>query len=108
MAVIVGKLLITFYPITKIPKNVSMMLTLRRGIPYPNTALHYYLHTAVNRFLNTSKLEYRIIFVRRYWYSDSILDIAKRYGISESRVKSILHRMRGKLRIFLEKEGIVL
>lgn len=63
---------------------------------------------AVSRFLNTSKLEYRIIFVRRYWYSDSILDIAKRYGISESRVKSILHRMRGKLRIFLEKEGIVL
>ncbi|MDD5945854.1 MAG: sigma factor-like helix-turn-helix DNA-binding protein, partial [Clostridia bacterium] len=52
------------------------------------------------------KKESRIYFVRRYWYADSIADIAKRYGVSESKVKSSLFRTRNALRVHLEKEGI--
>ena len=46
------------------------------------------------------------VFVCRYWYLDSIADIAERFGFSESKVKSMLHRTRGRLRACLEKEGV--
>ena len=42
---------------------------------------------------------------RRYWYLDSVADIAKRYGISESKVKTTLFRCRNRLREYLNKEG---
>jgi len=45
------------------------------------------------------------LFVRRYWYMDSITQIAVRYGWSESKVKMTLKRTRDKLRTYLEKEG---
>ena len=62
--------------------------------------------SAINGFLAGLKKESRIYFVRRYWYADSIADIAKRYGVSESKVKSSLFRTRNALREHLEKEGI--
>ena len=46
------------------------------------------------------------MFIRRYWYFDSVGDIAKRYGFSESKVKSMLHHTRNRLRKYLEKEGV--
>ena len=49
-----------------------------------------------------------MIFVRRYWYMDSVKDIAKRYEISESKVKSSLLRSRQKLSAYLTEEGYVL
>ena len=49
----------------------------------------------------------RKVFVRRYWYMDSISDISVSFGISESKAKSILFRMRNKLREYLEKEGVM-
>jgi len=48
----------------------------------------------------------RKVFVCRYWYFDSIEVIAEQFGFSKSKVKSMLHRTRGKLRKYLEKEGI--
>lgn len=63
---------------------------------------------ALSDFLYAQTPEMRMIFVRRYWYTDSIRDIAVSYNLSESKVKSMLFRMRGKLREYLEKEGIVL
>ncbi|MGO1470419.1 MAG: RNA polymerase sigma factor [Tissierella sp.] len=62
----------------------------------------------LNQFLWTLKKEDRIIFVRRYWYVDSIKDIAKKMGASESKVKSILFRTRKKLKTYLEQEEIYL
>lgn len=59
----------------------------------------------ISYFLRKEKQETRIIFIRRYWYMDSISDIANKFDISESKVKSILFRTRNKLRFFLEKEG---
>lgn len=47
------------------------------------------------------------LFLRRYWYLDSIQQIVRRYGFSESKVKMTLKRTRDKLRVALEKEGIL-
>ena len=61
---------------------------------------------ALNAFLETLNPESRMIFLRRYWYVDTVAEIAARYGISESKVKTQLHRTRAKLCTYLEKEGI--
>ena len=60
----------------------------------------------LNEFLATLSRENRILFLRRYWYAESIGEIARRYGMGESKVKTSLHRTRKKLREQLEKEGI--
>ncbi len=60
----------------------------------------------ISRFLKESDLASRVLFLRRYWYADSIGVIAKRYSMSESAVKSNLHRTRVKLKERLEKEGV--
>ena len=61
---------------------------------------------AMNAFLEALSQENRVIFLRRYWFCDTIAEIAQRYGISESKVKMRLHRTRNKLAEFLSKEGI--
>lgn len=60
----------------------------------------------LNNFLGTLKKENRIYFVRRYWYGDSIADIARVFQVSEEKVKSSLFRTRNRLKSALEKEGI--
>lgn len=64
------------------------------------------LGKVLNRFLDGLSKENRMIFMRRYWYCDSVQEIAGRYNISQSKVKTQLHRTRNKLKQFLEKEGI--
>ncbi len=59
----------------------------------------------INSFLTTIGEEKRNIFLRRYWYFDSIADISKRFGITKSKVKTTLFRIRNELRQHLEKEG---
>ncbi|MBR3643337.1 MAG: hypothetical protein IKN57_07510 [Parasporobacterium sp.] len=59
----------------------------------------------INAFLRKQKPEKRRIFLRRYWYMDSIEEIAGRYGIGAEKVKTDLFRMRRKLKEELEKEG---
>lgn len=65
------------------------------------------LTDALNRFLGSISKEQRIIFLRRYWYNASIAQIAGDMGITEGKVKTVLHRLRAKLRTVLEKEGIL-
>lgn len=48
----------------------------------------------------------RRVFVCRYWYLDSTADIGKRFGFSESKVSSMLHRIRGRLEKHLKREGL--
>lgn len=60
----------------------------------------------LNAFLESLPTESRLIFLRRYWYVDTISEIAARYGIGESKVKMQLSRTREKLRVYLAKEGI--
>ena len=59
----------------------------------------------INGFLAGLDKDQRIVFVRRYFYIDSLADIAKQISMSEPAVKSLLYRLRQRLKEFLEKEG---
>lgn len=67
-----------------------------------------FIRCLIERFLDNLSAETRKIFVRRYWYMSSIKEIAKEYGLSENKVAVTLFRTRKKLKIELEKEGIIL
>lgn len=60
----------------------------------------------ISAFLRRQSPEARCVFVRRYWYFDSVAEIALRYGFSENKVKSLLFRSRKRLKEALRKEGI--
>lgn len=66
------------------------------------------LAEAINMYLGTLSPEARNTFVGRYYYMDSIREVAAYYGISESKVKSLLYRTRKGLKSYLEQEGFVL
>ncbi len=66
------------------------------------------LSRMLDGFLGTLNPESRQIFLRRYWFGDTVPEIAARYGLTESKVKMRLSRTRGKLRTVLEKEGAAL
>lgn len=57
-------------------------------------------------FLKTLSDDSRRIFLRRYWYCSTVSEIAEMYHLSESKVKTSLHRIRNKLKTHLETEGI--
>lgn len=64
------------------------------------------LGSCISAFLRTLPQEKRVMFLRRYWFGDSIQDVAERYGYTESKVKVTLHRVRGQLKKYLEQEGV--
>lgn len=66
------------------------------------------LGKAINDFLGKLGKEKRNVFIRRYWYLDSITAISARFALSESKVKTMLFRCRNQLREYLEKEGYTL
>ena len=57
-------------------------------------------------FLRMQTVTARGVFVRRYWYGDSVLQIAERYNLSETNVRTILSRVRTRLKAYLEKQGV--
>lgn len=63
---------------------------------------------AISAFLRQQGEERRNVFLLRYWYFESINDICRRTGFSESKVKTMLSRTRRKLQEYLEQEGIEL
>ena len=63
------------------------------------------LTALLNRFLKSQDYNTRVIFMRRFWFSDSISEIAKRLHVSESMVKSRISRTLKKLREHLKSEG---
>lgn len=65
------------------------------------------LGQAVSHFLYTQPRETRAAFLRRYWYADTVEDVARRLGWSVSKTKSVLFRTRNKLRAQLQKEGFL-
>ena len=60
----------------------------------------------ISVYLHSKSLAKRVVFVRRYWYGDAISKIASDYGFSESKVKSMLMRMRKELKKHFERNGI--
>lgn len=63
------------------------------------------LAQTVNAFMKTLSEQERKVFVCRYFYMDSLESVCKKFGFSESKVKSMLFRVREKLRVYLQKEG---
>ena len=59
----------------------------------------------INRFLDALPDTERNVFLCRYWYVDSMQDIADTFGFSVNKVNSMLYRTRVKLRRALEREG---
>lgn len=90
---------------------VTLTEELQLCVPDPlqeRTAEGREIRQLLEDFLAGLPAESRRIFLRRYWFAESVFEIASRYGISESKVKTSLHRTRNKLREHLEKEGLSL
>lgn len=66
------------------------------------------LPALLDAFLDTLRAEERVLFVRRYWYADSLEDAAARVGITRAHAAVRLSRTRAKLRDYLRKEGYAL
>ena len=64
------------------------------------------LSEALNEFLRSLPKNDRVMFVKRYWYSEAVSDIAKSFQTSPHYISVKLSRIREKLRKFLEKKGI--
>ena len=72
-----------------------------------NEAVRKELIAALNRFLGDLTRQERYVFLRRYWYLDSLTDIAEKTGFSGSKVASMLYRLRGRLKKQLMKEELL-
>ena len=66
-----------------------------------------FLAKSISDYLMTLSDEARNIFVCRYYFLDSVREIAEHFGAGESKVKSSLHRTRLGLKKHLEKEGLL-
>lgn len=65
------------------------------------------LSEKISDFLRSLNTEKRCIFLRRYWFMDSISAISKRYSLSEGKIKSVLFRTKKALYDYLVKEGLL-
>ena len=63
------------------------------------------LKNVLNTFLATLTEEKRSMFVLRYWYADSVSDIAEKFGTRENNISVSLNRMRSKLKSYLTERG---
>ena len=63
------------------------------------------LREAIGKFLLTIPKEARVAFLGRYYYFDSLKEVAAYCGMKESKLKSLLYRTRQNLRDYLIKEG---
>lgn len=63
------------------------------------------LGDAISRFLREESRENRVLFLRRYWFGDSVRDAARAVGLEENAAGVRLSRIRSRLKEFLIKEG---
>ncbi len=63
------------------------------------------LAEAINSFVKSLSIKKRNIFVRRYWYADSVSDIAGDYGMLQGTVSKTLERTRKQLKVYLTERG---
>ena len=63
------------------------------------------LRDALGRFVRSLPEKTQEIFLQRYWYSCSVVEIAEGYAMRENSVTVLLHRTRKKLKAHLQKEG---
>ena len=88
---------------------VELTAEMEECIPAPDDAVcrleYTVLGEAIGRYLHTLSEEKQAIFLRRYWYLESVESIARHFGMGQSKVKMILLRCRSGLKTYLEKEG---
>jgi len=92
------------------PGVTALISELEECLPSVHTVesevLAGHIREALNSFLYGLPADKRKLFLRRYWFGDSIEDIAAWSGFGKSKIKSILFRIRKELKVYLEKEGI--
>ena len=93
--------------LTEAFEELEMWLPISGGDPGENVDANH-LREVINSFLRKQPQEARIFFVRRYWYGESVKEIAEELGVGESKVKTSLFRTRGRLKEELLKERIML
>lgn len=92
-------------------RNSQYNLSLEELEPYLGTAAlddtvsAQQLGRLIERFLESIKTNNRMIFLRRYWFGDSVKDIAVQMGMTENAVSVRLSRTREQLRAYLQNEG---
>lgn len=90
----------------------AALVELEACIPAPDTVETQLqakeLARSIQDFLDTLTPENRVIFLRRYWFSDSYQDIAGRVGLTEKNISVRLTRIREKLRQYLQEREVIL
>lgn len=66
------------------------------------------LSAQINAFLSTLHRDDRVMFVKRYWFSESLSEIAETFGITEHNASVRLSRIRGKLHQYLKSKEVSL
>lgn len=94
----------------KITRNISVsrwrkQSAVKRGGGTVAVALEE-LEARLRDFCGGLPAQERIVFLKRYWYAESLGEIAAETGLSQSAVKSSLYRSRKKLGAVLKKEGL--
>ena len=70
-----------------------------------DTAEVHLLAEALNHYIRTLSPEARDVFVGRYYFMDSMKEIAAYHGMTVPKTKSLLHRTRLGLKNYLRQEG---
>jgi len=87
--------------------NIEVTLEELADIPAPENSDDGEITHSINTFLHSEPPENADIFMKRYWYLCSIREIANEYKYSESKIASLLLRMRGRLKQKLESENLL-
>lgn len=91
-------------------ETVKLFSELDEAIPGGASTYEEYenseINTAINASLRSMTKDARMVFIRRYFFAETVADIAKRFGLTESNVKTTLFRARKKLKADLEMEGV--
>ena len=66
------------------------------------------LGQTIDRFLDTLSKDDRVLFLRRYWFGDSVSDLAQSRHSTPGSISVRLHRLRSRLKDYLYKEGFFL
>ena len=90
----------------------TLLSELEDCIPSGNTVWEEIENKALSRlisdWLNTLPKEDRMLFVRRYWYGDSVKELASIIGTTPSKLASRMYRLRSSIKDILEKEELTL
>ena len=91
-------------------KHISILLSeLSDCLPDPaasRAAEGQTLRDALNGFVRGLSPREREVFVYRYWYGESVAELQNRTGWTQSKITSLLHRLRHRLKKHLEREGV--